>query len=182
LLKSYYKFIEKYGIVCTNNIFIKSQNTVFFSAFIILHYVVFYKKVCDTYDRRGKVFEYYMNSRLKFKGKIITHLIYPMVLGILCLVAGIYVYTIDMTPGLVIVVSSGVYTVGTAIMYFIHKPVVMRDLIEFAVDYAQVQKGLLRDLAVPYGLVDTDGNLLWTNKEIEVVLGAAVSRQVNVCD
>ncbi len=123
-----------------------------------------------------------MNSKLKFKGKIITHLIYPMVLGILCLVAGVYVYTVNMTPGLVIIVSSGIFAITTVVMYFLHKPVIMRDLIEFAVDYAQVQKGLLRDLAVPYGLVDTDGNLLWTNKEIEAVLGAEVSRQVNVCD
>ncbi len=123
-----------------------------------------------------------MNSKLKFKGKIITHLIYPVILGLLCLVAGVYVYTVDTVPGLVIIISSGVFIITTLIMYFLHKPLVMRDLIEFAVDYAQVQKSLLRELAVPYGLVDTEGNLLWTNKEIEVVLGDEVVRQKNIYD
>ena len=123
-----------------------------------------------------------MNSKLKFKGKIITHLIYPVILGLLCLVAGVYVYTVDTAPGLVIIISSGVFIITTLIMYFLHKPLVMRDLIEFAVDYAQVQKSLLRELAVPYGLVDTEGNLLWTNKEIEAVLGDEVVRQKNIYD
>ena len=123
-----------------------------------------------------------MNSNLKFQGKIITHLIYPAVLGLLCLFAGVYVYTFNMTPGLVLMLSSVVLVITTIIMYFFHKPVVMRDLIEFSVDYAQVQKGLLRDLAVPYGLVDTEGNLLWTNKEIEKVLGDEVTRHKNIFD
>ncbi len=123
-----------------------------------------------------------MNSKLKFKGKIITHLIYPMILGVLCLIAGLYVYTVNMTAGLILIISAGIFIITTLVMYFVHKPIVMRDLIEFSVDYAQVQKGLLRDLAVPYGLVDTEGNLLWTNKEIEIVLGSEVSRQRNVCD
>ena len=123
-----------------------------------------------------------MNSNLKFQGKIITHLIYPAVLGLLCLFAGVYVYTFNMTPGLVLMLSSVVLVITTIIMYFFHKPVVMRDLIEFSVDYAQVQKGLLRDLAVPYGLVDTEGNLLWTNKEIETVLGDEVTRHKNIFD
>lgn len=92
-----------------------------------------------------------MNSKLKFKGKLITHLIYPVVLGLLCLFAGVYVYIQDMTAGLIIIIAAAVLTIASLIMYFVHKPVVMRDLIEFSVDYAQVQKELLRDLAVPYG-------------------------------
>ena len=91
-----------------------------------------------------------MNSKLKFKGKLITHLIYPVVLGFVMLGIGIYEYTNNMTAGLVIISLSAIYIIAALIMYFVHKPVIMRDLIEFAVDYAQVQKELLNDLAVPY--------------------------------
>lgn len=123
-----------------------------------------------------------MNSKLRFKGKIITHLIYPVIMGVLLLFAGAYVYMHERTPGLVIIIMAAVFTIISLIMYFVHKPVVMRDLIEFSVDYAQVQKGLLRDLAIPYGLVDTEGNLLWTNTELETVLGEDMPRRRNVCD
>ncbi|MBQ2744906.1 MAG: DHH family phosphoesterase [Lachnospiraceae bacterium] len=123
-----------------------------------------------------------MNSKLKFKGKMITHLIYPVILGLMVLGIGVYEYLSNMTAGLIIIIASAILTIASLIMYLVHKPVVMRDLIEFAVDYAQVQKELLRDLAIPYGLIDTEGNLLWTNKEIEMVFGQEVSRQKNVCD
>ena len=85
-----------------------------------------------------------MNSKLKFKGKIITHLIYPIVLGMLLLFAGVYIYTIDMTVGLIIIGASAVFVITSLIMYLVHKPVIMRDLIEFSVDYAQVQKSRYR--------------------------------------
>ena len=111
-----------------------------------------------------------MNSKIKFKGKVILHLAYPIILGMLMLLVGIYEYTKNMTAGLVIIVGSAVLVIIAIVMYFLHKPVVMNDLISFAVDYAKIQKELLRDLALPYGLVDEEGNMLWANKELEGVI------------
>lgn len=123
-----------------------------------------------------------MNSKLKFKGKLITHLIYPVVLGFVMLGIGIYEYTNNMTAGLVIISLSAIYIIAALIMYFVHKPVIMRDLIEFAVDYAQVQKELLNDLAVPYGLIDAEGNFLWINREMEQVIQSDNAKGKNVCE
>lgn len=126
-----------------------------------------------------------MNSNFKLKGKMLTHLLCPVILGSLILCTGIYEYTQNVTAGIIITVSGGVYVIAGIIMYFVHKPIVMHDLINFAVDYAKVQKLLLRDLAVPYGLMDIDGNVLWLNKELEVLLenqdlkGQNISRVFN---
>ena len=111
-----------------------------------------------------------MNSKIKFKGKVITHLAYPIVLGMLMLLVGIYEYTNNMTIGLILMAASATLIIVTIVMYFFHKPVIMHDLINFAVDYAKIQKELLRDLAVPYGLVDVEGNMLWINKELEAII------------
>lgn len=123
-----------------------------------------------------------MNSKLKFRGKIVTHLIYPVILGMLLMGVGIYEYLNNMTMGIVIISASALYIIISLIMYFVHKPVIMHDLIEFAVDYAQVQKELLRDLAIPYGLADVEGNLLWYNKELEQVIGADDIKRKNICE
>lgn len=123
-----------------------------------------------------------MNSKLKFKGKLVTHLIYPIVLGMLILGAGIYQYIYNMTIGLALIIAAAVFIVVSLIMYMVHKPVIMRDLIEFAVDYAQVQKELLRDLAIPYGLVDVEGNLLWINRELEQILESETIKGKNICE
>ena len=117
-----------------------------------------------------------MNTKLKIKGKIITHLIYPGIICALMLGIGIYEYTRNATAGIIVICSALVCLATTVILYFVHKPVLMRDLIEFSMNYAQVQKELLRELTVPYSLVDTDGNILWTNKAIETILGDESAR------
>ena len=123
-----------------------------------------------------------MNSRFKLKGKMLTHLLYPVILGLILVAVGIYEYVHNMTAGLVIIVAGAIYVIVTMIMYFWHKPVVMRDLINFAVDYAKVQKILLRDLAIPYGLMDVDGNVLWLNKELENLFDSADVKGQNISE
>lgn len=123
-----------------------------------------------------------MNSKLKFKGKLITHLIYPIILGMFVLGIGVYEYLGNMTAGLIMIILSAVYIVAALIMYFVHKPVIMHDLIEFAVDYAQVQKELLQDLAIPYGLLDVEGSLLWVNRELEQLIGSGTAKGKNICE
>ena len=121
-----------------------------------------------------------MNSKIKLKGKMLTHLLYPIVLGLMAVCVGVYVYVHNMTAGLIIIGAGAVYVVVALVMYFFHKPVVMHDLINFAVDYAKVQKVLLRDLAIPYGLMDIDGNILWLNKEMEVLFDGRDVKGQNV--
>ena len=123
-----------------------------------------------------------MNGKFKLKGKMLTHLLYPVILGLMAVCIGVYVYIHNMTAGLVILGAGAVYVLVALIMYFLHKPVVMHDLINFAVDYAKVQKVLLRDLAIPYGLMDIDGNILWLNKELEALFEGRDVKGQNVSE
>ncbi len=123
-----------------------------------------------------------MNGKFKLKGKMLTHLLYPVILGLMAVCIGVYVYVHNMTAGLVILGAGAVYVLVVLIMYFLHKPVVMHDLINFAVDYAKVQKVLLRDLAIPYGLMDIDGNILWLNKELEALFEGRDVKGQNVSE
>lgn len=123
-----------------------------------------------------------MNGKFKLKGKMLTYLLYPVILGLMAVCIGVYVYVHNMTAGLVVLGAGAVYVLVALIMYFLHKPVVMHDLINFAVDYAKVQKVLLRDLAIPYGLMDIDGNILWLNKELEALFEGRDVKGQNVSE
>ncbi len=107
-----------------------------------------------------------MKSKLKLKGKIIRYLVMPIILGILMFIGSAVLLSENPDFAVILMVVSFVYVAVSVILYMISKPVIMRDLVEFAVDYAQIQKSLLHDLALPYGLVDTEGQLLWKNKEL----------------
>ncbi len=112
----------------------------------------------------------YMNIKLKFKGKIVSHLLLPIVLGVFMLFAGLTIYFSQMSLGIVLMAMSFIYIVIVIIMYFVNKPIIMQDLMGFATDYAQIQKELLHDLALPYGLCDLEGNILWSNKELNQIV------------
>ena len=55
-------------------------------------------------------------------------------------------------------------------MYFYNKPIIMNELISFATEYGQIQRKLLRDLELPYALLDDSGKVIWTNIAFENVV------------
>ncbi len=62
------------------------------------------------------------------------------------------------------------YLAITLSLYFYNKPVIMNELISFATEYGQIQKKLLRDLEIPYALLDDGGKVIWTNTAFETVV------------
>lgn len=123
-----------------------------------------------------------MNTKLKFKGRIVTHLIFPVFIGVMLLISGVCVYFTDNTMGIVIGSTSMILIVVCIIMYFVNKPLIMRDLVGFAMDYAQIQKDLLHDLVLPYGLCDPEGYILWSNKGLKEIVPEDVIKSKKLSD
>ena len=123
-----------------------------------------------------------MNTKFKFKGKIITHLLFPILIGVAMMISGISFYFTDATYGIIIITASVVLIALCLVMYFVNKPLVMRDLVSFAMDYAQIQKELLHDLALPYGLCDPEGAILWSNKELKNIVGEDIIKSKKISD
>ncbi|MBQ1192755.1 MAG: DHH family phosphoesterase [Lachnospiraceae bacterium] len=123
-----------------------------------------------------------MNTKLKFKGKLITHLIFPVFIGIALLMAGIGIYFMENTMGIAIIASSLLLILVCIIMFFVNKPLIMRDLIGFATDYAQIQKELLHDLAIPYGLCDPEGCILWSNRGLKEIIEEDLLKNKKITD
>lgn len=112
----------------------------------------------------------FMKSKLKLKGKIITYLVLPIILGMMMVIGAAILATKSPEFGITIMIIAAIYVIVSVILYLVSKPVIMRDLVEFAVDYAQIQKSLLQDLSLPYGLLDSEGILLWKNTELQLLL------------
>ena len=49
------------------------------------------------------------------------------------------------------------------LLMFYNRPIILNELISFATQYGQVQKTLLRDMAIPYALLDETGRVIWCN-------------------
>lgn len=119
-----------------------------------------------------------MNGRLKLKGRVFTHLVYPIIAAVVLFGVGIWITVINSDAGSLILSLSIVYLIFTIVMYVVNQKLVMQEMIKFAVDYAQVQKELLDDMVIPYGLIDREGNILWQDGEMSHLLKREYGKRI----
>lgn len=111
-----------------------------------------------------------MKKRIKLKGRIKTYLQFCIYLGVLLLTVDLSIFMIDVRAGAMLAAFVVFYFVITLSLYFYNKPVIMNELISFATEYGQIQRKLLRDLDLPYALLDDSGKVIWTNIAFENVI------------
>lgn len=64
-----------------------------------------------------------------------------------------------------------IYIAVVALLYYHNRPLVLNELISFAVQYGQVQKNLMREFLIPYALLDAQGRFMWTNDKFTELTG-----------
>lgn len=108
-----------------------------------------------------------MKKHIKLKGRIRTYLNFTIYLGVLLCVVSIAASLADATAGVIVSIFTLFYFAITLSLYYYNKPLIMNELISFATEYGQIQRRLLRDLEVPYVLLDDTGKVIWTNIAFE---------------
>lgn len=111
-----------------------------------------------------------MKKRIRIKGKLRIYLQASMIMGILLAFVNIGVYMFDYRAGLLLTCFLIFYFTVICTLLFYNKPIIMNELISFATQYGQIQKKLLRELEIPYALLDESGKIIWTNRAFELVI------------
>ena len=106
-------------------------------------------------------------SKIRIKGALRIYLNVSVYLGIFLAVINLLVYLLDYRAGLLISCYVLVYFAITMYLYLRNKSVVLNELVSFATEYGQIQRQLLRELELPYALLDDSGKIIWTNKMFE---------------
>ena len=111
-----------------------------------------------------------MKKRIRIKGRLRTFTRFSIYLGFLLLAIDLAVFMVNVTAGFLLLGYAFVYFVITLSLYFYNKPILMNELISFATEYGQIQRKLLRDLEIPYALLDDGGKVIWMNIAFENVV------------
>lgn len=110
-------------------------------------------------------------SNIRFKGRLRMYLYLPMLLTILLIGMNGLVYMYDTKSG---GMFSGFVLLYFLIMLFVYihnKPLLTEEMINFATQYATVQKQLLTEFEIPYVLLDFNGKILWVNNRFTEITG-----------
>lgn len=106
-------------------------------------------------------------TKIRIKGVLRTYLNVSVYLGILLAVINLGIYLLDYRAGLVLSCFVLLYFAITMYLYLRNKSAILTELVSFATEYGQIQRQLLRELEVPYALLDDSGRIIWTNKKFE---------------
>lgn len=111
-----------------------------------------------------------MKNKIKLKGMLKTYMQASIYLGILLALINIAIYLLDYRAGLLLSCFVLLYFAIVLYMFLNNKPVILNELVSFATEYGQIQRKLLRELEMPYALLDDSGKIIWTNKAFEDVI------------
>lgn len=114
-----------------------------------------------------------MKSNIRFRGKLRNYLQLPVMLTVLLVVLNIPLYCYDVKSGAAVTFFTIIYFGVVMVSYHKNKPVLVNELINFATQYATVQKRLLNEFEIPYALLDYNGKLLWVNEQFSEVTGVS---------
>ena len=109
-------------------------------------------------------------KNMKLKGRLKSYTQTSLYLGFLLVAVNLLVYILNISSGLVVTCFTLFYFAVTVSMLLYNKPIIMNELVSFATQYGQIQKVLLRELEIPYAMLDEEGRVIWTNAYFEHVV------------
>ena len=118
-----------------------------------------------------------MNNDMEIKGRLNWYLRWPIILNIIVAAMAIGVFVLDHQAGILMGVFFLVHLIFSIVVSFYSKPAITEELINFGLEYGQVQKKLLHDLEVPYGVLDASGKLMWGNEALSSLVGSLAVRK-----
>ncbi len=112
-----------------------------------------------------------MKSNVRFKGKLRLYLSWPILLVIPLILANIPMYWKDTRMAVGFSGFVVIYVIIVGVSYKLNKPRMIGELVNFATQYAVVQKRLLSEFEIPYALLDYNGKILWENERFSELTG-----------
>lgn len=112
-----------------------------------------------------------MNQKNLLRIKIEKYLKVPLLLAIFWLVATGIMFLINSEAGFLMLLFEFIYLIMVLVIYYQKRPDIMAEIVNFSFEQSQIQKELLKDLAIPYTLIDLEGRFLWANQQFHEVIG-----------
>lgn len=119
-----------------------------------------------------------MNYEKVLKKKIQNYLLAPVFVSLLLVIMCIFLYFINRKCAVIASIVVAVVLIVQFVLYVMSRSGIMPILLRFALEQGQVQKELLKELAVPYALLDMDGKILWGNDLFVEKIGEGSKKRI----
>lgn len=104
-------------------------------------------------------------KKRKLDKRLEKYLSWPLYLSLLLLVMNIFMYCIGRQAGAVMTIFLVGYILIALSLFFSRNSAITAGLVSYASDYSQVQRHLIKELTLPYVILDAEGCIMWGNDE-----------------
>ena len=108
---------------------------------------------------------------IRLNGQLNLIMLWPAIATILLIGINVWIYGIDIRSGMFMSIGVVIYGIVAITLYFYNKSRFLAEMVEFAAEYSIVQNKLLKELGVPYAILQADGKLIWANNQFVEILG-----------
>ncbi|HKL80292.1 MAG TPA: DHH family phosphoesterase [Mobilitalea sp.] len=118
-----------------------------------------------------------MGKRIRLSGSLRGYLLWPVLLTGFLLCANLSVYVINKDAGMVLSAFVLAYFVMAISLFYLKRHKIASEFVRYAMDYGQVQKRLLKEMVLPYAILDIEGRMQWGNNEfMDIIQEKKVAR------
>ena len=100
-----------------------------------------------------------MKKKVHLKGQLKSYTRWLLLLSILLLAMNACMYSVSIKAGIMVSAFLVIYLLIVIFLYLRSRTQIYNELISFATQYGQIQRKLLKELALPYALLDEEGKV-----------------------
>ena len=90
------------------------------------------------------------DNGVQLSGHLNFYIQFPIYMAVILVIISIGCLVADIKSGAIMLVMSLVFAIMVSVFYFFNRSIVLRDLMEIATEYGEIQNTLLKELGVPY--------------------------------
>lgn len=116
------------------------------------------------------------------KSSLNRYMMVPLVMVIIAIVLNIVIFTIDIKAGVILAIGVVVFIVLVAISYFVLRKEVIEEITDLSAGYDVIQEKVLRELPIPYVLMEQSGHIFWSNSAFIRMVGKDGAKKGKIMD
>lgn len=119
-----------------------------------------------------------MKKKLNLSGIMRSYLRWPLMMTILLIAMNIHILYLNRRIGIIMGAYVILYIVLAVTVYYGYQRSLGQSIVGYAMDFGKVQKQILKDLIIPFALLDEEGRVLWGNDEFyELTMNKKAARR-----